>query len=119
MTFHCRSCGAELLPDDLLVDGELLLCPRCGIDCRCPPEGVKALDPIEQLDHQQGDRGRVRHRVLMDLGPVPWSGELTIGELKDGRCVASRVGNRCERASGHHGPHHSGEWSWAGRAMYA
>ena len=119
MTFACRSCRAELVADDLLVVGALLVCARCGIDCRCPPEGAPALDPIEQLDHHQGDRGRVRYRVLMDLGPVAWSGELTIGELKDGRCTASKHGNRCERACHHHGPHHSGEWSWAGRAMYA
>lgn len=119
MTFPCRNCRAELVPDGLLVIGALLVCPQCGVDCRCYPEGAKALDPVEQLDHHWGDRGRVRHRVLMDLGPVPWSDELTISELKDERCTASKSGNRCERATRHHGPHLSGDWQWAGRAMYA
>lgn len=119
MSFHCRSCGAELSPDDLVVAGELLVCPRCDVDCRCPQEGAKTMDPIEQLDHHWGDRGRVRHQVLRGLELVPWNGELTVGDLKDERCLASKVGNRCERMKGHHGPHHSGDWSWAGKAMYA
>lgn len=119
MTFPCRSCGAELDPDELVLDGALLLCPRCGVDCRCPQEGAPAVDPILQFDHQQGDRGRVRYLVSQALACVPWNGELTIGELKDSRCLSSKVGNRCERIKGHHGPHHSGDWSWAGRAMYA
>lgn len=119
MTFHCRSCGVELTPDELVLAGELLVCPRCDTDCRCPREGALVRDPIEQLDMHQGDRGRVRAIVLAALSPVPWNGELTIGQLKDDRCIASKVGNRCERVKGHHGPHHSGDWSWAGRSMYA
>lgn len=119
MTFRCRSCRAELEPDDVLHVDELLLCLHCGVDCRCPPEGEKAPDPIEQLDHHQGDRGRVRALVLSALEFVPWNGELTVGDLKSERCTASKVGNRCERMRGHHGPHHSGDWCWAGKAMYA
>ena len=123
MTFRCRSCGADLKPDELVVlpvdAGELLVCPRCDVDCRCPQEGGTTRDPIEQMDDHQGDRGRVRGLVLQGLEFVPWNGELTVGDLKSERCTASRVGNRCERLKGHHGPHHSGEWSWAGKAMYA
>lgn len=80
-----------------------------------PPDAL-ARDPVDQFDRRWHDRGYHRALVRAALGPVPWGDEgMTIGELLDHRCRSSRLGERCERKSGHRGQHHRcGELEWGG-----
>ena len=115
MTWHCRSCAERLDGASVLCQGALLVCSGCGVDCRCPPEGAIAIDPVQLLDDDQHEgRDRVSDQVRFQLYPLPWTNGQTIGDLLDKRCASTRGLSRCTRDLAHHGPHAAGEVQWGG-----
>lgn len=116
MTWHCRSCSARLDPASVLIRGQLLVCSGCGVDCRCPPEGEIAVDPVEDFDEMRGQLHYefVEASVRGQLAGVPWKDGRTIGDQLDRRCHSIRSGVRCSREREHNGAHGAGETQWGG-----
>ncbi len=91
--YLCRSCGRALEARDVTPN---LVCIYCGIDCRCPPEGAEAEDPVEHLDHHYRDRGYNRGWVAHELWDVPWKDGGSIG-----RCPGQFSGKQCTLPRNH------------------
>lgn len=102
--YECQSCGALL--DYASVDHDLV-CVWCDVDCRCPPEGATAADPVMQLDDEYLDRSATRARVARQLRWVEWPDGGTVGV-----CASSFAGQRCERDRGHDGLHRGKGTEW-------
>lgn len=89
----CRSCGVVLRDTEV---GNDLVCLYCETDCRCPPEGEEASDPIAHLDACYADLTCNRQWVASELRHVPWPDGGTVGY-----CPAYHAGQRCELPRNH------------------